>query len=85
MIELIWNDILYRPVFNGLIWIYNNWTDHNLGWAIVYLAVLSRLVLLPFTMVNEKAKADNRELQKELAQLHKDLQNDPILQKEETN
>ncbi|MBU0661096.1 YidC/Oxa1 family membrane protein insertase [Patescibacteria group bacterium] len=83
MLEIIWNDLLYRPVFNGLIWIYNNWTNNSLGWAIVYLAVLSRVVLLPFTMVNEKAKADNLELQKELNRINREFAKDPVLKKEE--
>ena len=35
MILNLWNDLLYQPLFNFLIWIYNTWTDGNLGWAVV--------------------------------------------------
>lgn len=79
----IWNVFLYEPVFNGLIWIYNNWANQNMGWSIVYLTVLLRGALLPFTLVSEKARASNAELEKELERLNKELANDPILRKEE--
>lgn len=79
----IWNDWLYQPVFNFLIWIYNNWTDQNLGWAIVYLTVLLRLVLLPFTIVTEKGKIKNEELYEEVKRIDKEYSRDPILKKQE--
>lgn len=83
MLLTIWNELLYEPLFNGLIWIYNNWTDKNLGWAVIYLTVILRIALLPFTLVTEKARASNRELEVELERLNKELNNDPILKKEE--
>jgi membrane protein insertase Oxa1/YidC/SpoIIIJ len=83
MLGTIWNDFLYQPVFNLLIWIYNNWTDANLGWAVVYLTVILRLALLPFSIVTEKNKAKNVDLDKEIDGLQKDFRNDPIKQKEE--
>lgn len=83
MLIEIWNTYLYHPLFNGLIWIYNNWTDQNLGWAIVYLTVLLRAALLPFTLVNEMAKVKNRELEAEVDRINEELANDPILRNEE--
>lgn len=83
MLEIIWHDFLYQPVFNLLIWIYNNWTDTNLGWAVVYLTVILRLVLLPFTVVTEKNQATNENLDLEIEKLAKDFRNDPVKQKEE--
>ncbi len=79
----IWHDFLYQPLFNFLIWIYNNWTDQNLGWAVVYLTVILRVVLLPFTLVSEKAKAKNEEINAEIKKIEKDYQDDPIMRKEE--
>ena len=83
MLEIIWNDFLYKPVFNALIWIYNNWADANLGWAVVYLTVLLRLILLPFTIVTEKNKMQDENLDVELGKLSNDFRNDPVLYKEE--
>lgn len=81
MVEL-WNDYLYKPVFNLLIWIYNNWTDQNLGFAVIYLTILLRIVLLPFTLVTEKARADNLELEKEVQKITKEFHQDRVQQKE---
>ena len=83
MLEIIWNDFLYKPVFNALIWLYNNWTDANLGWAVVYLTILLRLILLPFSIVTERNKMENDDLQEKLGKLGKDFRNDPIMYKEE--
>lgn len=83
MFAIIWNDFLYQPLFNLLIWLYNNWTDQSLGWAIVYLTIILRVVLLPFTIVTERDKAKNAELGEELERLEKDYKNDQILKNEE--
>jgi len=58
----IWHDFLYQPVFNFLIWVYNNWTDQNLGWAVVYMTIILRLILLPFSIISEKNKNKNLEI-----------------------
>lgn len=83
MILEIWNEFLYRPLFNFLIWMYSNWTDNNLGWAIVYLTVILRVALLPFTYLAERNKVRNQDLVEDLKEKTKDYRKDPILQKEE--
>ena len=79
----LWNDYLYRPVFNFLIWVYNNWTNENLGLAVVYLTVILRTVLLPFTLLTERNRVHNESLIEELRRMEKSYPNDPILRKEE--
>nr|MBP7992465.1 YidC/Oxa1 family membrane protein insertase [Candidatus Magasanikbacteria bacterium] len=83
MFELFWHDFLYQPVFNFLIWIYNNWTNQNLGAAIIYLTILLRIALLPFTIVTEKAKAKNAELEAEIVKIQELYKRDPELKKQE--
>lgn len=83
MFGMIWHDFLYQPLFNLLIWIYNNWTDQNLGWAIVILTVMLRVALLPFTLVEEKDSVQNSDLKTDLERVQKGYQKDAILQKEE--
>lgn len=83
MLEIIWNDFLYRPLFNGLIWIYNNWTDQNLGWAVVYLTLILRTAMLPITIIGERNKAKNRDLADELRKIEKEYHKDPIQKKQE--
>ncbi len=83
MLEIIWNDFLYRPLFNGLIWMYNNWTDQSLGWAVVYLTIALRTLMLPITIIGARNKARNQELVEELRQVEKEYHKDPILKKQE--
>lgn len=83
MFPSFWNDYLYQPVFNLLIWIYNNWSDQNLGWSIVYLTILLRLALLPFTIVTEQGKVKNQELTEEVKRIDREFARDPILKKQE--
>ncbi|MBI2990199.1 MAG: YidC/Oxa1 family membrane protein insertase [Candidatus Magasanikbacteria bacterium] len=82
MIEL-WNELLYRPLFNILVWLYNNWAEQNLGWAVVYLTLMLRVLLLPFTFITERNAIKNRTLVAELRRIDKSYQGDPILKKEE--
>lgn len=83
MIITIWHDFLYQPLFNALIWIYNNWTNYNFGWTVVYLTILLRFALLPFTILSERAATKNAALHKEVHKLEVELRNDPVLKKEE--
>lgn len=83
MLEIIWNDYLYRPLFNVLIWLYNNTAQQNLGWAVIYLTLLLRFVMLPITILSEIGAVKNQELEDEIRRTEKDFRNDPILQKEQ--
>ncbi|MFB6182195.1 MAG: YidC/Oxa1 family membrane protein insertase [Candidatus Magasanikbacteria bacterium] len=81
LIEL-WNQFLFEPTFNVLIWIYNNWAGSNLGWSVILLTFLLRLVLLPLTIINKRNKAKNEGLKQEIEQIKKDFKDDPVLQKQ---
>jgi membrane protein insertase Oxa1/YidC/SpoIIIJ len=82
MIELIWHDFLYQPLLNLLILIYNNYTNFNLGLAVIYLTILLRLVLLPFTFVSERDKLRWERLNEEIKKIKDDYKKDPVLMKE---
>jgi membrane protein insertase Oxa1/YidC/SpoIIIJ len=79
----IWDTFLYQPLFNLLIWLYENVTQNNLGWAVVSLTIILRFVLLPFTLVTEKAKAREEDLEKKTLEIEKSFKNDPVLRKQE--
>ncbi|MFA4830821.1 MAG: YidC/Oxa1 family membrane protein insertase [Patescibacteria group bacterium] len=83
MLALIWHDFLYQPLFNFLIWLYNGIAGQNLGWAIVYLTITLRIILLPFTIVDERNKAKNVVLYDEVKRVEKGYERDPVLMKEE--
>lgn len=48
----IWYTFLYQPLFNALIWIYVNVAGFNLGWAVVWLTIFLRILLLPLSIVS---------------------------------
>lgn len=83
MFATLWHDLLYQPLFNFLILIYNNWTDMNFGWAVVYLTLLLRVVLLPFSLVSERNRVRNAELSAEIDRLSREYRSDPIMRKDE--
>ena len=45
-----WNEIVYRPVYNLVVYSYNFSPGPNLGWTIIGLAILIRFVFLYFTL-----------------------------------
>lgn len=83
MFEGFWYTFLYQPVFNFLIQLYNTTAGENLGWAIVLLTIILRVVLLPFTLVTEKVRAQNMELEQEVRKAEKDFSNDSVLRNQE--
>jgi membrane protein insertase Oxa1/YidC/SpoIIIJ len=83
MLSALWHNYLYQPLFNFLIWIYNNWTDMNFGWAVVYLTVILRVVLLPFSLINERIRVKNAQIAEDVHKLEKEYQTDAIRRNEE--
>lgn len=83
MLAELWNVYLYQPVFNALIWIYNNWAGQNMGVAVIYLTIGLRILLLPLTVITERNRAENKETEAEVLRLNKEFHYDPVLQKEE--
>ena len=78
---LIWEQYLYLPLFNLLIWLYLNYSFYNLGIAVIVLTVLLRVALLPFTILTERSKIIGQRLKKEIEEIKKDFTNDPVKQK----
>ncbi|OGL89483.1 hypothetical protein A3H75_01265 [Candidatus Uhrbacteria bacterium RIFCSPLOWO2_02_FULL_51_9] len=83
MPDILWNDYLYRPLLNILIWLYNNWAGQNLGWAVVILTVALRVILLPFSIINERNAVRYERLHERIEGLEKAFKNDPVQLKEE--
>lgn len=82
--DTLWNTALYRPVFNALIYIYQTIAGGNMGWAVVWLTIFLRVVLLPLNVVSErnsiKREQANTAVEKALAA----YKGDKIAQKEAT-
>ncbi|OGH88896.1 MAG: hypothetical protein A2537_01875 [Candidatus Magasanikbacteria bacterium RIFOXYD2_FULL_36_9] len=83
VINLFWNDYLFVPLVNALIWIYNNMTDHNLGWAVIWLTVGLRILLLPLTIISEHNSTKQEKAEAESLKIAKAFRFDQIAQQEE--
>lgn len=83
MFSYIWFTYLYQPLFNVLIWIYSNWAGQNLGWAVVYLTIALRVVMLPLSIISERNAMRQEKFEEEVALKMKSFKHDPIAQKEE--
>lgn len=71
----IWNVLLYQPLVNALIFLYQIFF-HNFGLAIIVLTILIRIILIPLTLPSLKAAQKMRELGPELEKLKKKYAND---------
>ncbi len=87
-ITLIYNEALYRPLFNLLVGITNMIPTHSIGWSIIAVTFLVRLALLPSSwrhakqMQRQQGKMQN--IQKELAEIKEKYKDDKAKQAEET-
>lgn len=83
MLSILWNEYLYRPVFNILIYFYNTAASQNLGVAVIYLTILLRLVLLPFSVISVWKQGFYKKLSGEISKIALAHKNDPVLQNQE--
>ncbi len=71
----VFHEVLYRPLFNLLIWLYNVIPGADIGFAIIALTVVVKLVLWPLTQASLKSQKALQDLQPKLDELkaeHKD-------------
>ncbi len=59
ILGFLFNEALYRPLFNGLIFLYNAIPFHDFGVAIILLTITIRLILYP---LNQKAITSQKAL-----------------------
>lgn len=83
MLTYLWANYLYQPLFNALIWIYLNIAERNLGWAVVWLTIFLRIILLPLTIISERDSAKQENVEEEARHAAKAFKNDAVAQKEE--
>lgn len=83
MFSTFWHIFLYQPVFNALIWIYSNITNFNLGWAVVWLTIFLRIILLPLTFISVRDANRQEKAREEAEKAARAFKNDPIARKEE--
>ena len=79
----IWRSFLYQPLFNLLIILYQHNDIYSLGLAVIYLTVILRIFLLPFSFFAQRNKIRHEFLNREVAVINKDYQYDQEKAKEE--
>lgn len=62
----MFHTILYQPLFNLLIWLYDVIPGHDLGFAIIAISLLIRLVLWPLSQSSIKSQKSLQDLQPKL-------------------
>ncbi|MBI1838831.1 MAG: YidC/Oxa1 family membrane protein insertase [Candidatus Colwellbacteria bacterium] len=73
--SFLYNEILYRPLFNGLVFLYNSVAIQDLGLSIIFLTILIRIALFPLFHKTAKHQRLTQELQphiKKIQEEHKD-------------
>ncbi|OGH93184.1 MAG: hypothetical protein A2563_01095 [Candidatus Magasanikbacteria bacterium RIFOXYD1_FULL_40_23] len=83
MLDHFWLTYLYQPLFNALIWIYLNIAERNMGWAVVWLTIFLRILLMPFTLISERDNIKQKEVEAQAVEAAKAFKNDSVAQKEE--
>lgn len=75
MFITLYNDIIYRPLLNLLVYFYNIIPGHDIGVVIILLTLLIRLILAPSfhkSLKSQKAMTDLQPKLNELKEKHKD-------------
>lgn len=78
-----WHNVLFAPLLNLLIVLYNGPGFGSLAIAVIELTLLIRLALIPFTVVSEQNKNVYVKIEKEMERLQQEFRNDPVQKREE--
>ena len=75
-LQFFWNEVLYRPSLNLIIFLYSIlW--NNLGLAIIVIAIIFRLLILPFIKKQTEMTKKMAALGPQLKELQKKYKNNP--------
>lgn len=78
------NIILYKPLFNALVLLYQYLPGHDFGVAVIVLTVIIRLVLYPMMVKSIKSQKILSELQPKIQEIQQKHKNDKEKQAKET-
>lgn len=79
----LYQEILFRPILNLLIWLYGVIPGADLGIAIIVLTILVKFVLYPFTAQQLKQQKSMQAIQPKIAEIRKRLKDDKEAQAKE--
>jgi len=72
----IFNEILYRPILNFLVFLYNNLPGNDFGVAIIVLTVLVRVVFMPLSVKALRSQKAMSQLQPKIKEIQEKYKND---------
>ena len=84
LVRTLWTEGLYKPIFNTLIFLVTFMPGHNLGWAIILLTLIIKLILLVPNQKALKAQKAMQKVQPQLDALKKKYKDNPQRLAEET-
>lgn len=76
MIKAFFKTILYKPLYNALMFLVWLIPGHSVGWAIIILTIIIRLLLLPSSAKSIKIQKKMRQLQPELDKIKEKYKDD---------
>ena len=71
----LWNTVFYEPIYNVLIFIINNITFGDVGFAVILVTIIVKLALSPLTKKSIKSQILMKRMEPELKQIKKDFPN----------
>jgi YidC/Oxa1 family membrane protein insertase len=84
MFTHLYNDIIYRPILNLLIYLYNILPGHDIGAVIILVTIVIRLILAPFMHKSLKSQKAMNALQPKLTEVREKFKNDKEAQAKAT-
>lgn len=68
--------LLYKPLFNSLVFLYNNLSGHDFGIAVVLLTVIIRFILYPISIKAINSQKTLQKLQPQMQEIQVKYKND---------
>lgn len=78
ILSLVWTNYLYVPLFNLLVWLYNNYATYSMGVAVILLTIGLRICLLPFSILEIRREILEEDVKRQVKEIAKDFPTDPI-------
>lgn len=72
----IFQIVLFQPILNALVWLYNVVPGNDLGIAIAILTVIVKIILYPLTMAQIKQQRALQDIQPKIDEVRKRLKDD---------
>ena len=79
----LFNSIIFQPILNLLVWFYNVIPGNDIGFAIIALTILIKLILYPFARAQIKQQRALQGLQPKIDEVRKRLKDDKDAQAKE--